>query len=75
MSVLTDALSQALPQLYPQMMIDLATLIMKAIPATFPEAEVQGLGHRCSHPREAVFWSKRTDNASQRVFPLIYKNT
>lgn len=65
MSVLTDVLSQALPQLCPQMTVDLATLIMKAIPATFPETKVHGVGHRCSHPREAVFQSKGTHNASQ----------
>jgi len=65
MAALTDALSQALPQLCPQKMIDLATLRMKALPTPFPETEVQGVGHHCFHPWKAVFQSKGTDNASQ----------
>lgn len=46
------------------MMIDLAALMMKAVSGTFPETEVQGIGHRCSRPQEAVFQRKEADNAS-----------
>lgn len=74
MFVLTDVLSETLPQLCHQIMIDLAALMMKAVSGTFPETEVQGVGHRCSHPQEAAFQRKEADNASLWALPPIYKN-